>query len=64
MSNTSDLWLFTYKNAVGKECYMAVFEADKSAAMKQFISHREPTDRLVGEAHMTRKEYNEWKKGL
>lgn len=54
MSNTNDLWLFAYKNAVGKECYMAVFEADKSKALSRFIANREPTDRLIGETAMTK----------
>lgn len=58
------IWLFTYKNAVGKECYMAIYEADRKKAMRQFISNSEPTDRLIGESPMTDREYKEWLKGL
>ena len=64
MTKEHDLWLFTYKNAVGKECYMAVFEADKSKALSQFIANREPTDRLIGETAMTKRQYKDWKNGL
>lgn len=59
-----DLWLLTYKNAVGKECYMAIFEQDRGKALASFIANREPTDRLIGETPMTKRQYKDWKDGL
>ena len=64
MSNEHDLWLITYKNALGKECYMAIFEQDKAEALRQFHSNCEPTDRMIGETPMSKREYKEWREGL
>ncbi len=62
MSET--VWLFTYKNATGKEKYMAIYEDQKEKALTSFIANREPTDRLIGEARMTTAEYRTWLKNL
>ena len=64
MTKEHDLWLFTYKNAVGKECYMAIFQTEHADALRDFHTNREPTDRLIGETPMTKREYKDWKDGL
>ena len=64
MSDGRDLWLISYKNALGKLCHMAIFEQDKSEALRQFHSNCEPTDRMVGETPMTKQEYKVWKDQL
>lgn len=58
------VWLFTYKDALGKQKHMAVFKTEKREALREFISNREPTDRLIGESRMTVQQYNSWKKSL
>ena len=62
--NNIDLWLFTYRDSMNRKKHMAVFEPQKEEALRQFISNREPTDRLVEETPMTKEAYNHWKKQL
>lgn len=57
-----DLWLFTYKNALGREKHMAIYEPDKSKALNLYAANKEPTDRLVSEQPMTKRQYREWLK--
>jgi hypothetical protein len=64
MTNGHDLWLISYKNALGKLCHMAIFEQDKSEALRQFHSNCEPTDRMIGETPMSKREDKEWREGL
>ena len=56
------VWLFTYRDALGKEKYMAIYE--ESRAEKKYNATREATDRLVGSTRLTSKQYRDWKKSL
>lgn len=58
------VWLFTYRDAVGKEKYMAIYEESRAEAEKKYNAAREATDRLVGSTKLTAKQYNSWKKSL
>jgi hypothetical protein len=58
------VWLFTYRDALGKEKYMAIFEETRAEAEKKYNATREATDRLVGSTRLTSKQYRDWKKSL
>lgn len=58
------VFLFTYKDAMKRDKYMAIYADDKKSAMTQFIANKLATDRLIGEAVMTPEQYREWKKNL
>lgn len=58
------VWLFTYRDAAGKEKHMAIYEETRSEAEKRYNATREATDRLVGSTRLTSKQYQDWKKSL
>lgn len=64
MNESEMIFVFTYKDAKGQIKHYAIYEKDKKSAMNVFNCNKEPTDRLIGEAAMTRQQYKEWKKKL
>ena len=58
--------MFQSKNCGhGFDLYVkAIFQTEHADALRDFHANREPTDRLIGETPMTKREYKDWKDGL